>query len=211
MSDGVDRDVYTPQTPLAVVLGTPPYTVSIASGVLPNGLSLVTTGIISGTPTTVGEATFTLQISDSTGKNVISDPISIDVAPRSSVAIKLWDAATDPSTGPVTTPELAAILATNSVTLNFAAGDSAVLSSTDDGTGDILADNFITVNGANICVGGDLGGCFIGPVPLSPVPAIDVSGVIPIGTTTVVFDWRDFGGAAETSVIYLVTTAKIVE
>lgn len=211
LSGGVERDVYTPQVPLAVVLGTPPYTVSIASGSLPAGMSLASSGIISGTPTTVGEATFILQVSDSTGKNVVSDPISIDVASRPSVAIKLWDADTDPSTGPVTTPELAAVLATNSVTLNFVAGDSAVLSSTADGTGDILADNFITVNGANICGPDPADGCFTWAVSLNPVPAIDVSADIPIGTTTVVFDWRDFGGSAETSDIYLVTTAKISE
>ena len=211
LSDGVDRDAYTPQAPLAVVLGAPPYTVSVASGSLPTGLSIASSGIISGTPTTVGEATFTLQVSDSAGKIVISDSISIDVAPRPSVAIKLWDADADPSTGPVTTPELAAVLATSSVTLNFVAGDSAVLSSTADGIGDILADSFITVNGANICGPAPADGCFIWGVPLNPVPAIDVSGAIPIGTTTVVFDWRDFGGAAETSDIYLVTTAKIIE
>jgi len=51
---------------LAVVGGTSPYTWSIASGGLPDGLSLTSdTGAISGTPTTSGVASFTVQVADS--------------------------------------------------------------------------------------------------------------------------------------------------
>jgi hypothetical protein len=46
--------------------GTPPYTYSILSGALPTGLALnAATGEISGTPTTKGTFSFTVQVTDS--------------------------------------------------------------------------------------------------------------------------------------------------
>ena len=128
-----------------------------------------------------------------------SDPISIVVAPRSLAAIKLWDEVLPFNSGTVTSEAQAVVLAAKSVTLDFLPGDTAVFSSTLDWTGPILADNFITINGV------------IGPEPVTTTPAVDVSASIPIGITTVVFEWRDFGGLAQTSDIYLVTTAKIFE
>jgi hypothetical protein len=47
--------------------GTAPYTFSIASGFLPPGLTLTSTGVLSGTPTTPGSSSFDLQVSDTTG------------------------------------------------------------------------------------------------------------------------------------------------
>ncbi|MBI4548082.1 MAG: putative Ig domain-containing protein [Ignavibacteriae bacterium] len=44
--------------------GTSPYTFAVTSGVLPAGLSLSSSGIISGTPTTVGSFTFTVTATD---------------------------------------------------------------------------------------------------------------------------------------------------
>ncbi len=68
---------------LAVTGGTLPYTWSISAGALPAGLSLGTsTGIISGTPTTVGSFGFTVKVTDSAGgiaTRVLS--ITIKVAP----------------------------------------------------------------------------------------------------------------------------------
>ena len=59
--------------------GTTPYTWSVASGSLPAGLSLgSTSGTISGTPTTAGQASFTTQLADSAG-NKASAGFSIDI------------------------------------------------------------------------------------------------------------------------------------
>lgn len=50
--------------------GTPPYTFAIVAGALPTGLSLNTsTGVVSGTPTTVGTFPFTIQVTDSLGSS----------------------------------------------------------------------------------------------------------------------------------------------
>ena len=46
--------------------GSAPYIWSVASGSLPRGLSLSTSGMISGMPTTAGSSNFTLQVMDST-------------------------------------------------------------------------------------------------------------------------------------------------
>jgi len=51
--------------------GTPPYTWSVTSGSLPAGLSLAAaSGQISGTPTTAGTASFTIQVKDSANATV---------------------------------------------------------------------------------------------------------------------------------------------
>ena len=53
---------------LAATGGTPPYSWTIFSGSLPTGLTLNgATGVISGTPTAAGSATFTIQVVDTTG------------------------------------------------------------------------------------------------------------------------------------------------
>ena len=44
--------------------GTGPYAYTVSSGALPDGLSLSSAGVISGTPTTAGEFTFTVSASD---------------------------------------------------------------------------------------------------------------------------------------------------
>src|SRR5580700_10788031 len=49
--------------------GFPPYSWSIITGTLPNGLMLSSAGIISGTPTSPGPATFTIFVKDLDGAN----------------------------------------------------------------------------------------------------------------------------------------------
>jgi trimeric autotransporter adhesin len=64
LAQGVLGSAYS-QT-LAASGGVTPYTWSVASGTLPPGLSLApASGVISGTPTAAGVATFTIQVADS--------------------------------------------------------------------------------------------------------------------------------------------------
>ena len=57
--------------PVAVGGGTPPYAFSVTAGSLPAGLSLdAATGYVSGVPTAVGTAAFTIRVADSTGSAV---------------------------------------------------------------------------------------------------------------------------------------------
>ena len=54
-----------PNVTLSALGGQPPYTWSLTEGVLPDGLSLSTDGVISGTPTRGGTFYFTIQMNDS--------------------------------------------------------------------------------------------------------------------------------------------------
>ena len=111
-------------------------------------------------------------------------PATQGVSAATVSSTKLWDAVSQFNSGPATSEAQAVVLAAKSVTLDLSPGDSAVLSSTADGTGDILADNFISINGVNVCVGGDGTNCFLGGSGLTPISPIDVSSAIPIGNTT---------------------------
>jgi hypothetical protein len=67
-------------TSLGASGGVAPYTFTVISGSLPPGLSLATTGVISGIPTTAGNATFTAQVADSSG-TIASASYSIQINP----------------------------------------------------------------------------------------------------------------------------------
>lgn len=58
--------------------GTPPYTWSVSSGSLPGGLTLSTTGVISGIPTTMGASNFTVQVTDQL-QMVATQPLTITI------------------------------------------------------------------------------------------------------------------------------------
>jgi subtilisin family serine protease len=61
--------------------GTPPYSWSVTSGSLPDGLALnPTTGAVSGTPTSAGTSSFTVQVIDSASQSDTQD-LSIEVVP----------------------------------------------------------------------------------------------------------------------------------
>ncbi len=61
---GVPNQAYS-ATALQASGGVPPFTWTVTSGNLPAGLSLAATGVISGTPTTIGTSNFTVQVADS--------------------------------------------------------------------------------------------------------------------------------------------------
>jgi hypothetical protein len=104
--------------------------------------------------------------------------------------------------------------------LSCRAHPTAVLSSTPDGRGRLVADNFIEVNGRNVCTGGDLSdgvqNCFDWPVvsvtgtpamtAYQSVPPLDISGAMPDrGRGTVTFTLVDYGGIYANSDVWLVT------
>jgi len=64
--------------------GTAPYTWANPTGLPPAGLSVETKGIVAGTPTTAGSASFTVQVTDSLGHQA-SEQLSITVAPALSI------------------------------------------------------------------------------------------------------------------------------
>lgn len=72
--------------------GTAPRTWSLNSGALPPGLTLhQTNGTISGRPTSVGNFTFTLRLTDATQTSAISEPLSIAVTPGPLVIVSSGD------------------------------------------------------------------------------------------------------------------------
>lgn len=154
-----------------------------------------------------------------------AQPTSSMQANAQPTSIKLFDATPTFSTGPQTSPDNATSFASTAITLNFAAGDTAVISSTPDGMGPIVIDNFLTINDQNACKGAQgqafPESCF-GPIidstlptgqaaegVLTPIPPIDVRALIPVGTTAVRFDLRDLGVIGGNSDLFLVTTAPV--
>lgn len=67
---------------LAASGGTPPYTWSVFSGSLPSGLSLSSSGTVSGTPTAAGLFTFIVEVRDSAARTA-SATLSLNIAPVS--------------------------------------------------------------------------------------------------------------------------------
>ncbi len=77
--------------------GTPTYTWKISSGRLPSGVTLAPTGVLSGTPTSIGDFSFTVSASDSGNPVqtksssmtlvVAASPLTITTSSLSSVAI----------------------------------------------------------------------------------------------------------------------------
>jgi hypothetical protein len=81
LSGGVVQVAYS--ATLAASGGTTPYTWSLFSGSLPGGLSLASSGSITGTPTAAGLFTFIVQVRDS-GAQTASATLSINIAPVNS-------------------------------------------------------------------------------------------------------------------------------
>jgi len=79
--------------------GTAPYSWSIVGGALPPGLTLTAAGTVSGTPTTVGQSNFTIQVVDSSARpQQASAAVSITVTPAVTPPPPAPSVATDTST-----------------------------------------------------------------------------------------------------------------
>jgi GH18 family chitinase/aryl-phospho-beta-D-glucosidase BglC (GH1 family)/predicted carbohydrate-binding protein with CBM5 and CBM33 domain len=103
----------TSQT-LAASGGTTPYNWSVTTGTLPEGLTLSSAGVLSGTPTMAGTASFTVQVKDSVAAVATRD-LALTVASSST-----------PVTPPVTPPVTLPTLAVGDATLTLSAPTSAV-------------------------------------------------------------------------------------
>jgi hypothetical protein len=99
---------------LAALGGTTPYTWSRTSGSLPTGLTLSSTGQISGTPTVAGSFPFTVQVSDAAAHSLSANLSIIIAAPAPSLSI--------------TAPASGATLS-GSVTVSGSASDPVTLNS----------------------------------------------------------------------------------
>jgi hypothetical protein len=79
LADGTPRSAYT-QT-LSVLHGTAPFTWTVLLGSLPPGLTInSSTGVISGTPTTLGNFLFTVLVTDSTSPTALSATKDLSIA-----------------------------------------------------------------------------------------------------------------------------------
>jgi hypothetical protein len=68
--------------------GTPPYTWSLNSGALPDGLTLSSGGVLSGTPTNGGTFNFTVQVVDNSNKSA-TNSFALTINPPASLTIDL--------------------------------------------------------------------------------------------------------------------------
>ena len=88
LPDGVQSFAYSQI--LTATGGTPPYTWSVSSGALPDGLSLdPNSGIISGTPTGTGSPSFTVEVTDSASPTpqTATQTLTLTVDPTSPLAV----------------------------------------------------------------------------------------------------------------------------
>jgi hypothetical protein len=92
---------------VAATGGYPSYSFALASGSLPSGLSLSSSGLISGTPTAGGTSTFTVTVTDSFGNSATSGTQSLTVvavAPATPYVLSAWGGPSQPPYGCGTTP-----------------------------------------------------------------------------------------------------------
>ncbi|HHQ14788.1 MAG TPA: hypothetical protein ENK16_07140, partial [Chromatiales bacterium] len=72
LPDAYWNEAYPPQT-LTATGGQPPYSWTLVAGALPAGMTLSPDGVISGTPTIVTTASFTVQVTDSLSQTATRD------------------------------------------------------------------------------------------------------------------------------------------
>ena len=132
--------------------------------------------------------------------------------------IKLFNGTPVSNSGVITSPEQAISFDEVALTLNCPAEPTGILSGTADGTGGVVVDNFLTVNGTNVCPGG--GNCFrfffgtVGQPAESVYGAVgplDISAELASGRSLLTVELKDFGGVLGSSDVYLVTNCVIAE
>ena len=137
---------------LTAVGGIAPYSWSITSGTLPAGLALSTSGVISGTPSTPGISTFTVNVVDSSTTVLTSSrTLSIQVvtgtvsplSPGQSITLVSGQSVVVPSGTTIQTPSGSTVTVTGDLnTINTSAG--AIVSVPTAATGP--ADNTVIAN-----------------------------------------------------------------
>jgi hypothetical protein len=160
---------------------------------------------------------------------LISSTVGEAQAPN---AIRLFPATPVSASAPCVNPLSGCSLATDrlvfdeaTLTLSCGARATAVLSSTPDGRGNLVVDNFIEVNGRNACAGGvatpDAVLQFYSSVsPLASfgmpaldayqsVPPLNISGEMPRGQGIVTFSLVDYGAIYANSDIWLVSDCNV--
>lgn len=141
---------------------------------------------------------------------------SSDDSTSSPTSLHLFTQTPATDSGPGTGPSQAVAFASYQVVLRCDSPVSAVLASTADGTGKLVVDNFMTVNGTNVCTGGiysqnseNCYSTYSENSGYSGVNPIDISDKIPAGKSLVQFSLMDFGGFLGNSDIYLVTNCAV--
>jgi hypothetical protein len=130
-------------------------------------------------------------------------------------AIKLFDAVPVTNVGAITDPLEALSFGQTQLVLICPPVPLAIISSDVNGTGPIVVDNFLTVDGVNVCPPGlgGFGNCFQSfhggssdaSIAYTGVAAIDISARISSGSHVVNFALDDHGGLLGSSEIWLVT------
>jgi hypothetical protein len=143
-------------------------------------------------------------------------------APKSRTSLKLFEARPVTSSGPLVTLDQAVPFDEVLVMMGCSAKPTATISSSADGSGGVVVDNIVAVNGVNVCNGQEGSGglsCFAGYFGQVGDPALaaygsiaplDVRGLMPAGKKQVVtFQLKDAGGVLANSDLWLITNCVI--
>jgi hypothetical protein len=123
--------------PVTASGGTGPYSYSLASGSLPAGLTLASTGILSGTPTQIGSFTITVQGHDASSCSGVSAPYVLTVNEAASPVPTLTGLTASPASvcvGSVTTFTATVGNVTGNYSYTLTNGLGSLLSGTASGT-----------------------------------------------------------------------------